>query len=94
MVQIILDQKIDIPRYMIEELVRAEIRESIQQKQLRLSVSLNDLVEMTGVSKSTLENIFVPLEEVKSIEYRVGKKRLWLYPEVKSVWTDFLKSIN
>lgn len=91
MSQITLTQPIDIPSHLIEEITRAAISDKLEQEQLRLSVSLNDLVKMTGVSKSTLEKVFVPRQETKSIEYRVGSKRLWLYPEVKDVWRTFLK---
>lgn len=94
MVQITLNQPIEIPHHMIEELARVEIKERIKNEQLTMSVSLNDLIEMTGVSKSTLEKVFVPLEETKAIEYRVGTKRLWLYPEVRGVWREFLEGIR
>lgn len=96
MVRITLNQAIEIPQYMIEELVRADISNQIQENQLTMSVSLNDLIIMTGVIKSTLEKVFVTLEETKSIEYKIEekKKRIWLYPEVKDVWIDFLKRIN
>lgn len=91
MTQITLTQPIDIPPRLIEEITRAAISDRVKHEALKLSVSLNDLVEMTGVSKSTLEKAFIPRQETKSIEYRVGSKRLWLYPEVKDVWRTFLK---
>ena len=94
MVKLSMEESIEIPHHMIEELARAEIKERIKNEQLTMSVSLNDLIEMTGVSKSTLEKVFVPLEETKAIEYRVGTKRLWLYPEVRGVWREFLVKVR
>lgn len=94
MTTISLNQPITIPQSIIEELTRVVIKEQLNEQMLKMTVSLNELISMTGVSKSTLEKVFIPLTEAKAIEYRVGTKRVWLYPEVKSVWIEFLKSIN
>lgn len=94
MVKLSIEQEIEIPPHMLQELVRAEVIERIKNEQLAMSISLNDLVKLSGVSKSTLEKSFVPRPETKAVEYRVGTKRLWLYPEVREVWREFLDSIN
>lgn len=94
MVKLTIEQDIEIPRYMLQELIRIEVAERIKNEQLVMSISLNELVRTTGMSKSNLEKHFVPRPETKAVEYRVGKKRLWLYPEIREVWREFLYSIN
>lgn len=94
MVKLTIEQDIEIPRYMLQELIQIEVAERIKNEQLVMSISLNELVRITGVSKSLLEKSFVPRPETKAVEYRVGTKRLWLYPEIREVWREFLYSIN
>ena len=94
MVKLSIEQNIEIPPHMLQELVRAEVIERIKNEQLVMSISLNELVRTTGMSKSNLEKVFVPRPETKAVEYRVGTKRLWLYPEVREVWREFLYNIN
>lgn len=94
MVKLSIEQEIEIPPHMIQELIQIEVGERIKNEQLVMSISLNELVRITGVSKSLLEKSFVPRPETKAVEYRVGKKRLWLYPEVREVWREFLYNIN
>lgn len=74
MVQITLNQPIEIPHHMIEELARAEIKERIKHEQLTMSVSLNDLIEMTGVSKSTLEKCLSLWKKQKQLSTELERK--------------------
>lgn len=94
MVKLSIEENIEIPPHILQELIRLEVAERIKNEQLVMSISLNELVRTTGMSKSNLEKVFVPRPETKAVEYRVGKKRLWLYPEVREVWREFLYNIN
>lgn len=79
------------PERIVEDYLKSKVDEAMNFDDMRITVNKKQLVEMTGVSVSTLEQKFFPRSEVLAIEHDCGKKRLWCYPEVKQAWLDFLE---
>lgn len=74
------------------EVIVTRVSDRLDRLDLRATININDLVEVTGISKTSLEENFVCTEPVKKIEERFGTKRLWPYPEIKKLWLEYLKN--
>lgn len=69
----------------INEMVGAKVEEILKTyKRTLVTVDMKDLIEMTGLSESTLTNKIVCEPEVVEVTRRIGKRVLYKYPEIKS----------
>ncbi|MGZ9496157.1 hypothetical protein [Staphylococcus epidermidis] len=86
---------IEIDNDFINQLVQEKV-ESILSNYKRevAAVDIKDLVTITGLSKSTLQNKIVLEPEIKQYQRRIGSRVLYLYPEVIEGYKAYLNRIN
>lgn len=79
----------------LDEIAISYLKEKIDSElsTFHVSVDIHQLASLTGVSPSTLEHTFIPLQYVRELQRRVGErggKRVWLFPEVTQAWRRYL----
>lgn len=86
---------IEIDNHFINQLVQEKV-ESILSNYKRevAAVDIKDLVNITGLSKSTLTNKIIVEPEIVEITRRVGTRVLYLYPQVLDAYQKILNRIN
>ncbi|MBI5975171.1 hypothetical protein [Staphylococcus canis] len=74
---------IQIDDELINELVDKKVEEILSNyKRTLVTVDIKDLVEITGLSKSTLEKNIITQPEVIEVTRRIGSRVLYKYPDV------------
>lgn len=73
-----------------KEAIQNHIANNLDFDNMRITINKKQLAEMTGVSRSTLEQQFLCRQSVKQIEAACGTKCLWFYPEIKTEWRKFV----
>lgn len=69
----------------INEMVNAKVEEILKiYKRTLVTVDMKDLVKMTGLSQSTLEQKIICEPEVVEVTRRIGTRVLYKYPEIKN----------
>ena len=58
------------------------------------SVGIKDLVTLTGLSKSTLQNKIVCEPEIVEVTRRVGSRVIYLYPQVLEAYQKVINRIS
>ncbi|WP_289327941.1 hypothetical protein [Staphylococcus borealis] len=58
------------------------------------SVGIKDLVTLTGLSKSTLQNKIVCEPEIVEVTRRVGSRIIYLYPQVLKAYQKVINRIG
>lgn len=58
------------------------------------SVGIKDLVTLTGLSKSTLQNKIVSEPEIVEVTRRIGSRVIYLYPEVLDAYQKVINRIG
>ncbi|MBF2756653.1 MULTISPECIES: hypothetical protein [unclassified Staphylococcus] len=58
------------------------------------SVGIKDLVTLTGLSKSTLQNKIVCEPEIVEVTRRVGSRVIYLYPQVLEAYQKVINRIG
>ena len=86
---------IEIDNDFINQLVQEKV-ESILSNYKRevAAVDIQDLVTITGLSKSTLVDKMLVEPEIVEITRRVGTRVLYLYPQVLDAYQKILNRIN
>ncbi|AMG33647.1 hypothetical protein [Staphylococcus saprophyticus] len=70
---------------LIDEMVDAKVKEILKSyKRTLVTVDMKDLVKMTGLSQSTLEQKIICEPEVIDVTRRIGTRVLYKYPEIIS----------
>ncbi|MDN6671520.1 MAG: hypothetical protein ACTIBY_03150 [Staphylococcus equorum] len=69
----------------INKMVDEKVKEILKTyKRTLVTVDMKDLVKMTGLSQSTLEQKIVCEPEVVAVTRRIGTRVLYKYPEIKN----------
>ncbi|MCE4986504.1 hypothetical protein BUZ27_11905 [Staphylococcus haemolyticus] len=58
------------------------------------SVGIKDLVTLTGLSKSTLQNKIVCEPEIVEVTRRIGSRVIYLYPQVLEAYQKVINRIG
>lgn len=58
------------------------------------SVGIKDLVTLTGLSKSTLQNKIVCEPEIVEVTRRIGSRVIYLYPQVLDAYQKVINRIG
>nr|WP_242685719.1 hypothetical protein [Staphylococcus simiae] len=76
-------------------LVEKKVNEMLAKYRRQIAtIDIKGLVEITGISKSTLQNKIVLEPEIKQYQRRIGSRVLYLYPEVIEGYKAYLNRIN
>ncbi|MGY0756590.1 hypothetical protein [Staphylococcus haemolyticus] len=59
-----------------------------------VSVGIKDLVTLTGLSKSTLQNKIVCEPEIVEVTRRIGSRLIYLYPQVLEAYQKVINRIG
>ena len=63
-------------------------------KRQYVSVGIKDLVTLTGLSKSTLQNKIVCEPEIVEVTRRIGSRVIYLYPQVLEAYQKVINRIG
>lgn len=58
------------------------------------SIDIKDLVTITGLSKSTLQNKIVCEPEIVEITRRIGTRVIYLYPQILDAYQKVINRIS
>ena len=84
--------QITIPDEFIEELVMKKVEEKLNDcKHMYAAVDMKKLIELTGLSKTTLTNQYTNQQEFVEITVKHGARVLYLYPECLEVFKKLIK---
>lgn len=84
--------KISIPDELIEEVVKEKVEEKLNEfKHIYASINMKKLVELTGLSKTTLTNHYTNHPDFMDITVKHGTRVLYLYPECLEVYKKLIK---
>ncbi|TDM21845.1 hypothetical protein ETI05_03625 [Macrococcoides canis] len=84
--------QISIPDEFIEELVKEKVEEKLNDfKHMYAAVDMKKLIELTGLSKTTLTNQYTNQQEFMDITVKHGTRVLYLYPECVEVFKKIIK---
>lgn len=86
---------IEIKDDFINELVQSKVESILENyKRQYASVDIKDLVTITGLSKSTLQNKIVCEPEIVEITRRIGSRVIYLYPQVLEAYQKVINRIG
>lgn len=84
--------QISIPDEFIEELVMKKVEEKLNDyRYMYAAVDMKKLIELTGLSKTTLTNQYTNQQEFMDITVKHGTRVLYLYPECVEVFKKIIK---
>ncbi|PKE63920.1 hypothetical protein [Macrococcoides caseolyticum] len=84
--------QISIPDEFIEELVMKKVEEKLNDcKHIYASINMKKLVELTGLSKTTLTDHYTNHPDFMDITVKHGTRVLYLYPECLEVYRKLIK---
>ncbi|BBD92635.1 hypothetical protein WL278_00175 [Staphylococcus caprae] len=86
---------IHIDDQFMHKLVEDKLEKILQNyKRQYASVDIKDLVMITGLSKSTLQNKIVCEPEIVKITRRIGSRVIYLYPQVLEAYQQVITRIS
>lgn len=86
---------IEIKDDFINELVQSKVESILENyKRQYASIDIKDLVTITGLSKSTLQNKIVCEPEIVEITRRIGTRVIYLYPQILDVYQKVINRIS
>ncbi|MBP1040405.1 hypothetical protein I6N95_05190 [Vagococcus sp. BWB3-3] len=71
-----------------KQCIKEKVDASFPSELVKATIPMEGLIEITGVSRSTLETKYVSQPEFYKLQVNEGKKRLWLYPEIRDAWRE------
>ena len=76
-------------------LVEKKVNEMLANyKRQYASIDIKDLVTITGLSKSTLQNKIVCEPEIVEITRRIGTRVIYLYPQILDAYQKVINRIS
>lgn len=86
---------IEIKDDFINELVKSKVESILENyKRQYASIDIKDLVTITGLSKSTLQNKIVCEPEIVEITRRIGTRVIYLYPQILDAYQKVINRIS
>lgn len=86
---------IEIKDDFINELVQSKVESILENyKRQYASIDIKDLVTITGLSKSTLQNKIVCEPEIVEVARRLGTRVLYLYPQVLDAYQTVINRLG
>lgn len=86
---------IEIKDDFINELVQSKVESILENyKRQYASIDIKDLVTITGLSKSTLQNKIVYEPEIVEITRRIGTRVIYLYPQILDAYQKVINRIS
>lgn len=86
---------IEIKDDFINELVQSKVESILENyKRQYASIDIKDLVTITGLSKSTLQNKIVCEPEIVEITRRIGTRVIYLYPQILDAYQKVSNRIS
>ncbi|MDV8169568.1 hypothetical protein L5D95_10925, partial [Streptococcus pneumoniae] len=86
---------IEIKDDFINELVQSKVESILENyKRQYASIDIKDLVTITGLSKSTLQNKIVCEPEIVEITRRIGTRVIYLYPQILDAYQKVINRIS
>ena len=86
---------IEIKDDFINELVQSKVESILENyKRQYASIDIKDLVTITGLSKSTLQNKIVCEPEIVEITRRIGTRVIYLYPQILDAYQKLINRIS
>lgn len=86
---------IEIKYGFINELVQSKVESILENyKRQYASIDIKDLVTITGLSKSTLQNKIVCEPEIVEITRRIGTRVIYLYPQILDAYQKVINRIS
>ncbi|MCO0860512.1 hypothetical protein WL766_08500 [Staphylococcus pasteuri] len=87
--------KIQLDEQTINELVNEKVEEILNKyKRQVATVDIKDLVKITGLSQSTLQNKIVCEPEIVEVTRRLGTRVLYLYPQVLDAYQTVINRLG
>lgn len=78
----------------INKLIKNEIEKVLKNyKREYASVDIKDLVQITGLSKSTLQNKIICEPEIVKVTRRIGTRVVYLYPQILEAYQNVINRI-
>ncbi|WP_154835066.1 hypothetical protein [Staphylococcus pasteuri] len=86
---------IQLDEQTINELVNEKVEEILNKyKRQVATVDIKDLVKITGLSQSTLQNKIVCEPEIVDVTRRLGTRVLYLYPQVLDAYQTVINRLG
>lgn len=86
---------IEIKDDFINKLVQSKVESILENyKRQYASIDIKDLVTITGLSKSTLQNKIVCEPEIVEVTRRLGTRVLYLYPQVLDAYQTVINRLG
>ena len=86
---------IEIKDDFINLLVQSKVESILENyKRQYASIDIKDLVTITGLSKSTLQNKIVYEPEIVEITRRIGTRVIYLYPQILDAYQKVINRIS
>lgn len=86
---------IEIKDDFINELVQSKVESILKNyKRQYASIDIKDLVTITRLSKSTLQNKIVCEPEIVEITRRIGTRVIYLYPQILDAYQKVINRIS
>ncbi|MEK4861775.1 hypothetical protein ACIGHE_07710 [Staphylococcus pasteuri] len=86
---------IQLDEQTINELVNEKVEEILNKyKRQVATVDIKDLVKITGLSQSTLQNKIVCEPEIVEVTRRLGTRVLYLYPQVLDAYQTVINRLG
>lgn len=86
---------IEIKDDFINELVQSKVESILKNyKRQYASIDIKDLVTITGLSKSTLQNKIVCEPEIVEVTRRIGTRVIYLYPQILDAYQKVINRIS
>lgn len=76
-------------------LVEKKVNEMLANYKRQIAtIDIKDLVTITGLSKSTLQNKIVCEPEIVEITHRIGTRVIYLYPQILDAYQKVINRIS
>ncbi|MDO0995109.1 hypothetical protein [Staphylococcus borealis] len=86
---------IEIKDDFINELVQSKVESILENyKRQYASIDIKELVIITGLSKSTLQNKIICEPEIVEITRRIGTRVIYLYPQILDAYQKVINRIG
>ena len=93
--QLMSNIAIEIKDDFINELVQSKVESILENyKRQYASIDIKDLVTITGLSKSTLQNKIVCEPEIVEITRRIGTRVIYLYPQILDAYQKVINRLG
>lgn len=84
-----------IPDEVVEDLVSKQVNEVLSNFKMQFAtVDIEQLSEITSLSRSTLLAKFTSEPEIVEVTRRIGKRVVYLYPEVIEAYKTVLERVS